>query len=125
MRVLVVSRFEVERIGVVSTLRRLLPVDAQIEEAMSGPDMVWQAGREPGFDLLVVDSETTGMSCIEALARLGARQTTPKVVVMMDGPSKLRDWMERIPHAWPVDKRRTLIEFINAVETVVSEGGGC
>jgi CheY-like chemotaxis protein len=123
MRVLVVGRFELERLGVTSMLRSLLTEDTDIGHAQNGPEMLSRIKQEPGFDMLVVDAKAVGKSCVDALAAFDARRSASlKVIVMMEGLAMWREWLEAFPNAWPVDKARPQIEFADAIRSV-SQGG--
>jgi len=119
MRVLVVGRFELERLGVTAILRELLAEDIDIGHAENGTEMLSLVEQMPGFDMLVVDAKAVGKSCVEALAAFDARRATSlRVVVMMEGLAMWREWLEAFPNAWPVDKARPLIEFADAIRGV-------
>ena len=65
MKVLVVGRFELERLGVTSMLRSLLAEDADIGHAQNDQEMLSSIKQELGFDMLVVDAKVVGKSGVD------------------------------------------------------------
>ncbi|MPV68645.1 response regulator transcription factor [Burkholderia sp. BE17] len=118
MKVLVVSRLAVWRIGVKSVLSRLLSEEVEILEAADETAMLAGFGQDSAVDLFVLDGDVASESSIDALSHFISRASSLATIVLTDDEAQRALWRGRLPEATLVDKRRPLLDFTDAVLTL-------
>ncbi|WP_334042314.1 hypothetical protein [Burkholderia ambifaria] len=121
MRILVVSRLEVWRIGVASVLSQLLS-EVEIVDVVTGTAMLQELDGSVSIDLAILDADAATEEFFRRdLASRDRRRQMPPTIILASDDAQISNWQAVLSVAHVIDKRRPLIDFADTVLNVTSD----